>query len=366
MAHIQDRRAQGRGWVARYRGPDGREHSKAFNRKVDAERWLTGQKYSKDRGEWIDPALAATSVEDYYQAWGARQPWRESSRASTESMFARHILPAFGSRALGSLRRGDVESWAAGLPLAGQTARVVLQKLSALLEAAAADGYIARNPARGAKRPRADAAPIEPFTADELDRLAASAPEWFRVALVLGAECGLRQGEAKGLTADRIDFLRRTLTVDRQLVTFTGEPAFAPPKTDRSYRTVPLASVTLDRLAAHIAAFGTGEYGLVLHEDERPLRRMTFGREWRRLRARAGLPEARFHDTRHTYAAVLLSGGVSVAATAEYMGHSPATLLKVYAHLIPADHDRARGVVQEAFTSSRGTDAGQQAASVEA
>jgi len=48
---------------------------------------------------------------------------------------------------------------------------------------------------------------------------------------------------------------------------------------------------------------------------------------------------------------VLLSGGVSVAAVADNMGHSPATLPKTYAHLIPADHDRARGVVQAAFVA---------------
>lgn len=70
---------------------------------------------------------------------------------------------------------------------------------------------------------------------------------------------------------------------------------------------------------------------------------------WDQLRRRAGLPEARFHDTRHTYASVLLSGGVSVAAAAEYLGHSPAELLRTYAHLMPADHDRARSVVQSAF-----------------
>lgn len=76
------------------------------------------------------------------------------------------------------------------------------------------------------------------------------------------------------------------------------------------------------------------------------------------------MPDARFHDTRRTYAAILLSGGVSVAAVADYMGHSPITLLKVYAHLIPADHDRVRSVIQSAFTdrftSSRGPHADQE------
>lgn len=111
-------------------------------------------------------------------------------------------------------------------------------------------------------------APVVPFTTDELDRLTDAAPDWFRVPLALGATAGLRQGETTGLTADRIDFLGRTLTVDRQLVTpAKGEPAFAPPKTQRSYRTIPLADVALEDLARHVEAFGTGPDGLVLHES---------------------------------------------------------------------------------------------------
>lgn len=77
----------------------------------------------------------------------------------------------------------------------------------------------------------------------------------------------------------------------------------------------------------------------------------------RQLRARAGMPEAKFHTTRHTYASVLLSGGVSVATAAEYLGHTPGVLLATYAHLLPADHERARRVVEAAFAEgSRVTD----------
>lgn len=64
---------------------------------------------------------------------------------------------------------------------------------------------------------------------------------------------------------------------------------------------------------------------------------------------RAELPGAKFHTCRHTYASTLISGGVSIAAAAEYLGHSPAVLLRTYAHLVPADHDRARAIVQAAF-----------------
>jgi integrase len=86
------------------------------------------------------------------------------------------------------------------------------------------------------------------------------------VALTLGASCGLRQGEATGLTVDRIDFLRRKLTVGRQLVTpAAGEPSLGPLKTPRSYRTVPLADVALEDLSRHLAVYPASRDGLVLH-----------------------------------------------------------------------------------------------------
>jgi integrase len=341
-------------WRLRWREyPGGPQKTKHFRRKIDADNFRKQLEHSLMVGTYVDPAKGRTTVADYYAAWFARQPWRESSRASVGSMFENHVLPVLGARPLGSIRRGDIESWAVGLSLGGRTARLAVQYLGTMLEAAVEDGLLAVNPVRNAKRPRVEAEPVVPYTAEELDRLWTEAPEWFRGALTLGAMCGLRQSEATGLTVDRLDLMRRTLVVDRQLVTPpAGEPAFGPPKTSTSYRTVPLADVARDSLVAHLERFGPGEHGLVIHEDGRPVRRQRFGKVWRSLRKRAELPEsAVFHGCRHTYASNLLSGGVSVAAAAEYLGHTPAVLLKTYAHLMPADHDRARAVVQAAFAA---------------
>ena len=52
---------------------------------------------------------------------------------------------------------------------------------------------------------------------------------------------------------------------------------------------------------------------------------------------------------------MLLSGVVSVAAAADYLGHSPAELPKTYAHMVPADRERARSVVQAAFARAADT-----------
>lgn len=349
MASVE-KRPNGR-WRARWREyPGGPQRSRHFTRKIDAEQYLVRIQSDLQRGAYVDPGKGRTTVADYFHVWFTRQPWRDSSRASIGSMFENHVLPTFGPRPLSSIRRGDVEAWAAGLKLQPRTAGLAVQYLGTMLEAAVADGLLATNPVRHVKRPKVDAVPVVPFTAEELEALRTAAPDWFRVALVLGTTCGLRQGEATGLTVDRVDFLRREMRIDRQLVTpAAGDPAFGPPKTSRSYRTIPLADVALEGIAQHVELHGTGPDGLLLHEKGRPVRRQRFGQVWRSLRKKAGMPDARFHDCRHTFASTLLSGGVPIPAASEYLGHSPAVLLRTYAHLLPADHDRARTVVQAAF-----------------
>lgn len=55
------------------------------------------------------------------------------------------------------------------------------------------------------------------------------------------------------------------------------------------------------------------------------------------------------HQLRHYYASFV--GGVSIKELAEYLGHrDPAFTLRVYAHMLPCSHDRARAVINERFT----------------
>jgi integrase len=56
-------------------------------------------------------------------------------------------------------------------------------------------------------------------------------------------------------------------------------------------------------------------------------------------------------NPRHTYASTLLSSGVSIKAVADWVGHaSPTVTLSTYAHLMAADADVARGVLDAAFS----------------
>jgi integrase len=59
-------------------------------------------------------------------------------------------------------------------------------------------------------------------------------------------------------------------------------------------------------------------------------------RPWRRIRAKAGLPDLRIHDLRHTFASVAASDGESLSIIGKLLGHSQPQTTARYAHLAPA------------------------------
>jgi len=159
----------------------------------------------------------------------------------------------------------------------------------------------------------------------------------------------MRQVECFGLTVDRVDFLRRTVRVDRQLVTVNRRPPFlSPPKTLASVRTVPLPQVVVDVLAAHLAAFPAPAEGLVFVTDAGPpIGPSAFGHVWRAAAKAAGAPVGTgFHELRHFYASLLIRHGESVKTVQARLGHASASeTLDTFFHLWPDSDDRTRAAV---------------------
>jgi integrase len=338
-------------WRARYRDPHGLERARHFDTKREALRWATEQDRLVRRGDWIDPRSAKITLGEYAASWIGLQRWRPATIEQRRSMLDHHVLPAFGARPLGSVRTSDVQAFAVrlGERLSPGTTANVLSLLGSIYRAARVDGLVTSNPVEGVRR-----VPYSPTVTipdrEAIDALAAATPDRLRVAVTLAAGVGLRSGEARGLTVDRIDFLRRRLVVDRQLVTTTGGgTGFAPPKNARSARTIPLGAEVLDDLARHVEVHGVGIDGLLLVDEwERPLSRNRWGDQWRSVQRDAGVT-VRYHDLRHWHASVLLSAGVPIATVAQLLGHTPAVLLRTYAHVLDGDHDRARAAIDEVF-----------------
>jgi integrase len=144
------------------------------------------------------------------------------------------LLAAIPSAArLGDPR--DVENLVKRLSgvLAPSTSGVVHRILAAVFEAAVRDRRIVASPCEGTKLPRNPTERIEPLTVDAVQALTEAMPGRYRALITLAAGTGLRQSEAFGLGLDRVDFLRRQLTVDRQLITLPGRPRHLPHRRPR-------------------------------------------------------------------------------------------------------------------------------------
>ena len=263
--------------------------------------------------------------------------------------------PTLGEYELRRIKRGDVEAAVAGWTkrLGPGSVRNVRALLSQVLRAAVVDRYIAASPADGVRGPRVHRELLVPATPAQLAAWMTETPERHRAALALMAGCGLRIGEACGVTVDRMDMLRGTLRVDRQLHgARIVDVHFGPPKTASSVRTIPMPGVVRDVLAAHLARYGTGHLGTVLSTGNgSSLTTGTLRTVLTRAATRAGLPSGTLpHDARHHYASVLIDANCSVKSVQSKMGHKTAKeTLDTYAHLWPDDDVRISGAIDAAL-----------------
>jgi integrase len=165
--------------------------------------------------------------------------------------------------------------------------------------------------------------------------------------VLLGAATGMRSGELRGLTVDRLiwgDHL--TVRVDRQLT--TTEPTWGPPKTSKSDRAVTVDDTAAGMLQYHMARWPPHETGLIFTGRENgPLARTSIATAWAAATKGMELPDrSGLHALRHYHASLLIAAGVSVTAVADRLGHQDSTeTLKTYAHLWPNDEARSRDAV---------------------
>jgi integrase len=352
MASIKRR---GNAWRARYRDDSGREHAGHFPTRIKAQQWIDQQTAGLVTGQWVDPKAGRVTFREYAEQWRQTQVHRDSTGASIEQHLRLHVYPTIGDRPLRSILPSDVQALVRHLsdPLAASTVHVVYGRVAAVFRAAVRDRLIASSPCVDVKRPSAPSPALEVLSTEQVFALAQVVPERYAALVLAGAGTGLRPGELFGLAIDRVDFLRRTVKVDQQLVRVRGGVELGPVKTPSSYRTVPLPSSVGDALAAHLARWPAHpELGVVFtNVAGEPVRRDAFAAVFERGRGVAGIPSwATPHDLRHYYASLLIRQGLSVKAVQQRLGHASAkTTLDTYGKLWPDDDDRTRDAVDAEF-----------------
>jgi len=206
MASIQKRVRNGRvTYRVRYRDPAGRQRSRVFTRKADAQRFLNESEHAKLKGTWTDPALGRVRFGDWLEEWWATTTnLRPSTAARDEDYFRLYIAPRFATMALAAIGQRDVRAWVADLSargLAPATVQKAYQLLGKVMGAAIDAGMLAQSPCRRVPLPKVEREEMRFLTPAEVATLADAIDQRYRALVLVGAYGGCASGSWPGCAA---------------------------------------------------------------------------------------------------------------------------------------------------------------------
>lgn len=239
--------------ASRYRDSAGKEHSRHFGRKVDAQQWLDSVTTSVQTGTYTDPRLSRVTIGDLAERWlDGQAHLRPSTRAVYGHILRRHVLPRWAPARLADVSHSDVQGWVSELSavLGPEAVRKTYRVLSLIMTSAVRDGRIARNPCDKVNLPRPLRREQLYLDHGQVHALAGQCGDYRLVVLSL-AYLGLRRGEMAALRVGRIDFLRRRLVVAESVTLVDGVQTWGAPKSYER-REVPVPKFLADLLAAHV------------------------------------------------------------------------------------------------------------------
>ncbi len=321
-------------WEARYRTPDGRQHSVYAPTRREVQDKLRGALTHTEHG--VKPVSQQLTVAAYLDDW-LKTSVRARCRKSTADNYAvvvdAYLKPALGRVPLARLEPEHVQRMLADLtarsepkPLSPTTVRYCYSVLRIALGRALKTGKVLRNVATLVDPPAKARRELAPLSAAQVATFLRSVEDDRLSALyVTAVALGLRQGELLALRWSDVDFDRGLLSVQHTLERRTRR--FADPKTDRARRTLTMPARVVDALREHrkrqLDEGSSGRDGLVFTSMAgTALDSRNVTRRFQAALERAGLPRQPFHHLRHACATLLIEDGEELSVVSRLLGHS--------------------------------------------
>lgn len=194
----------------------------------------------------------------------------------------------------------------------------------------------------------------------------------------LALSVGPRPGEVLGLEWKHLDFKERSILIEQQIQIIDKELTLTPhTKNSSSRRKIPMPEFLATLLEEHrenqlIERGAAGDkwehwapdgkpHAFVFTSSRRPGRPITPDgdrTQWKRIQARAGLPESPPYRARHTAASEMIAAGLDITVIAEILGHANTIVLQeVYAHAIEERKLAAATVLDFTYAATHSIDA---------
>ena len=360
---------------ARFVDKAGKRHEKYFQTIPEARNWIEQAKYADKHEDVFCPS--DTTVDAWFSFWienivGDLAP---NTLRNYRERYKQNIQPIIGKMLLSDVKPMHCKKVLLSMDAdyAGSTIRQTYITMGTMFKAAKMNDLIAKHPMDGVRftKPVRATDDIKFLTRDEQRvflETAKRSRNYNQYALIL--ETGLRTGEMIGLTWDAIDFEKRTLTVNKTLEFRHGEQYWraGPPKTQQSYRTIPLTSHAYDILKQLYSQVSerkesellnstleymdrrTGETASLCMRDlvfinwrtGEPAKNSSYDTHLYKLCDEAGIEKFCMHALRHTYATRAIECGVQSKVLQKLLGHaSIKTTMDRYVHVTSESLDQA-------------------------
>ena len=365
------RRGNG-GWMAQYAvyTPEGRKRKTIYGKtRKDVAAKLARAVSDREDGLVFD--AGNLKVGEYLERWlkdSVEGNVRSRTLSNYQLQVRRHIVPALGRIQLKTLSPAHVQGlYRSKLDagLAPSSVRYIHAVLHRALKQALRWGLVPRNVTEAVDLPKLVSDEVDALTPEDARAfLDAARGDRFEALYVVAVTTGMRRGELLGLRWTDIDLDGAArLRVGRQLQRMRDGSGlqFVTPKGGKG-RTIRLPVCTVEELKAHRArqaeeklkAGSLYEDGGLVFATEvgMPLEPSNIDRRsFKPLLEKAGLPDMRFHDLRHTCATVLLSEGVNAKFVQELLGHADIKLtLGTYSHFLPSMGDQTALAMESALS----------------
>ena len=324
-----------------------------------------------DTGTYIAPCKM--TVGEWMDAWSKQYLGgvKESTVAAYNATIRTHIKPGIGAVRIDALDTNLVQNFYNRLreptkdrgAVSPKTVKNVHGILHKALQQAVANGYIRFNPTNACVLPRIEKKELQPLDEAET-KLFLDAVKGHPLELLYTVTLftGMREGEALGLTWDRVDFMRGTILISRQLQKEKkagGQFRLVSLKNDKPRRIMPapwVMQMLRDRKLQQYehkekagAAWSNPMNLVFTNELGGHLIPQTVVRHFKEIVSSIGRPDARFHDLRHSYAVASLRSGDDIKTVQGNLGHATAAFtLDVYGH-VTNQMQEASAVRMEAY-----------------